>query len=247
MPFTVVGFLATAFVAPLHVTVRPGRLYTPAFVPLDAFSHVSGTSILRSVCRTSYTRASSLGEEEVGEAGTGSVSTFDGEGKSQCIAPMGICILPDARQSGEGEELMQTSSTPSSLVLLSFVGGLLGLFGWTLREYSVALYRVYEAAAITRPLLTKSLTSGVAYLVGDIIAQLSTNRCVTPTDGSRLGVVRTKIDRGRVFRSTAAGSLPHRDRSETALMSGQLPASIFDGLSPRAQCLPGMPSSNRSR
>ena len=57
------------------------------------------------------------------------------------------------------------------------------------------LYHAYEAAAIARPLLTKSATSGVAYLLGDSIAQRR----------SAAG----PISRGRLTRATIAGAVSH--------------------------------------
>jgi len=58
------------------------------------------------------------------------------------------------------------------------------------------LYRAYEAAAITRPLITKSATSGVAYLLGDTIAQ-------------RRSAAGGPLSRGRLTRATIAGAVSH--------------------------------------
>ena len=44
------------------------------------------------------------------------------------------------------------------------------------------LWHLYEAAAVARPLITKAVTSGVAYIAGDAIAQ----RMARTRDGSRL-------------------------------------------------------------
>lgn len=55
-------------------------------------------------------------------------------------------------------------------------------------------YRSYEAAALASPLITKSATSGVAYLLGDSIAQSQSGK---------------PADRGRLMRATIAGTFSH--------------------------------------
>lgn len=60
---------------------------------------------------------------------------------------------------------------------------------------ALALYHGYEAAALARPLLVKAATSGCAYLLGDLIAQTV--------------AVPRRLDRGRLFRSTFAGTFSH--------------------------------------
>lgn len=56
------------------------------------------------------------------------------------------------------------------------------------------LYHAYEAAAIARPLITKSATSGVAYLLGDTIAQRQAGG---------------PLSRSRITRATIAGAVSH--------------------------------------
>ena len=63
------------------------------------------------------------------------------------------------------------------------------------RRRLLSLYHAYESAAIARPLLTKSVTSGVAYLLGDAIAQRRSSPGAT--------------DRGRLTRATIAGAVSH--------------------------------------
>ena len=58
----------------------------------------------------------------------------------------------------------------------------------------LSCYHAYEAAAIARPLVTKAATSGVAYFLGDAIAQ-------------RFSPAR--VDRGRLARATIAGTVSH--------------------------------------
>ena len=43
--------------------------------------------------------------------------------------------------------------------------------GKSLWRGALGAYHAYEAAAIARPLVTKAATSGVAYFLGDAIAQ----------------------------------------------------------------------------
>ena len=65
-------------------------------------------------------------------------------------------------------------SLPSRVTLVTLLGisSLLLLFWPRVWRTSLGLYHAYEAAALSRPLLTKSATSGVAYLVGDALAQV---------------------------------------------------------------------------
>lgn len=60
---------------------------------------------------------------------------------------------------------------------------------------AVAAYTGYEAAALARPLITKALTSGVAYFLGDAIAQRFSPE--------------KRVDRGRLARATLAGTVSH--------------------------------------
>merc|ERR1719393_982518 len=57
-------------------------------------------------------------------------------------------------------------------------------------------YVAYEAAAIGRPLITKAATSGVAYFLGDAVAQ-------------RFSPEKRIHDRGRLTRATIAGTVSH--------------------------------------
>jgi len=59
-----------------------------------------------------------------------------------------------------------------------------------------AMCQSYSAAALARPLLTKSATSAVAYFLGDSISQWAAG-------SSR------PLDRGRVARATLAGAISH--------------------------------------
>ena len=68
------------------------------------------------------------------------------------------------------------------------------------------LWAAYEAAAISRPLITKSATSGVAYFLGDAIAQGQTQTRADPTD---LKPWWRGIDLGRLTSATVAGALSH--------------------------------------
>lgn len=63
------------------------------------------------------------------------------------------------------------------------------------RSSLLTLYQGYEAAALKTPILTKACTSGVAYLLGDSLAQLLSKR--------------ENFDFGRVARSTIAGFFSH--------------------------------------
>ena len=64
----------------------------------------------------------------------------------------------------------------------------------SLAEVGVGLFSAYEAACFARPVLTKAATSGVAYVLGDVLAQ-------------RLAPA--KFNLARVVRSGAAGCLSH--------------------------------------
>jgi protein Mpv17 len=68
------------------------------------------------------------------------------------------------------------------------------------------LWAAYEAAAISRPLITKSATSGVAYFLGDAIAQGQTQ---TRADATDLKPWWRGIDLGRLTSATVAGALSH--------------------------------------
>ena len=59
---------------------------------------------------------------------------------------------------------------------------------------AVSLYHAYEQAALASPLLTKASTSGVAYLLGDFLAQ--------SVSGSQVSLM-------RMVRSTIAGFVSH--------------------------------------
>ena len=63
------------------------------------------------------------------------------------------------------------------------------------RSSLLTLYQGYEAAALKTPILTKACTSGVAYLLGDSLAQFLSKR--------------KSFDFGRVARSTIAGFFSH--------------------------------------
>jgi len=120
------------------------------------------------------------------------------------VAPMGVCLVPDTSDECTIEPGRTLGERIFSVppVLLFAVGALIGVFGRPLWGLFVAAYHAYEAAAIARPLITKSATSGVAYLVGDIIAQVAVPR-TNAEAGSRA------LNRGRVVRSTAAGLVSH--------------------------------------
>jgi hypothetical protein len=130
-----------------------------------------------------------------------------------CTLPMGICALTDAAEAlpgemGSTEPDIQSNPTRFPLVQaawLACVGALLGIFSGRIWAWLVLSYHAYEHAALVRPLITKSATSGVAYLVGDILAQYATNRCIVPGERQEL---KLGLNRARVLRSTAAGLPP---------------------------------------
>ena len=78
---------------------------------------------------------------------------------------------------------------------------------------AIAAYHGYEAAALARPLITKAATSGVAYFLGDAIAQ----RLAPPK----------KIEGGRLFRATFAGAVSHGPQLHywTLILERLLPGS----------------------
>jgi len=63
-----------------------------------------------------------------------------------------------------------------------------------LQQTTGAAFQVYEAAALSSPILTKAWTSGVAYLLGDSLAQRMAGG---------------KFELGRMLRSTTAGFVSH--------------------------------------
>lgn len=63
----------------------------------------------------------------------------------------------------------------------------------------VVMYRAYESAALRTPIITKAATSGVAYFLGDALAQLRV--------GS--GSAKQRFDLRRAARSTLAGFVSH--------------------------------------
>jgi len=83
-----------------------------------------------------------------------------------------------------------TTSVVATLVLLGRVVVV------RLAPHLAGLYQAYEAAALARPLATKSATSAVAYFLGDLLSQVSV-RSSRP------------VDRGRVARATFAGAVSH--------------------------------------
>jgi hypothetical protein len=109
---------------------------------------------------------------------------------------------PAGFEWGEVDRERWFDSLPS---ILRWVGKpllLLGVFSATVSLPSARgrfwrLYHAYEAAAIARPLITKSATSGVAYLLGDTIAQ---RRSAAGPRG---------VSRGRLTRATIAGAVSH--------------------------------------
>ena len=96
-----------------------------------------------------------------------------------------------------------TSARPASRrrwVSAGVVGAAAVLLNWRrlLAVLSLA-HHAYEAAAVARPLITKASTSGVAYLLGDLLAQR-----VVASDAAA-----AKVDRARAARSAVAGFLSH--------------------------------------
>ncbi|KAL3906603.1 MAG: hypothetical protein SGPRY_010490, partial [Prymnesium sp.] len=114
----------------------------------------------------------------------------------------------------EAEQLLDLSTSPSPenrrrlsglRVALSISLGLIAILFTLWPQVSssaVWMYRSYEEAALARPIITKSVTSGVAYLLGDAIAQ--------SVDGPG-------IDRGRVVRSATAGLVSHGPQASAPL------------------------------
>ena len=166
-----------AALVPLHL---PVRLTRSAVVPASRISPIRASSDLP--------RASS------------SDLSLTAPDEADCMAPMGVCLVPDTPEEcaiEPGRTLVERIMAVPP-VLLFAVGALIGVFGRPLWGLFVAAYHAYEAAAIARPLITKSATSGVAYLVGDIMAQVAVPR-TNAEAGSRV------LNQGRVVRSTAAG------------------------------------------
>eukprot|EP00965_Chrysotila_dentata_P233341 6199525-Pleurochrysis_carterae.AAC.9 len=78
---------------------------------------------------------------------------------------------------------------------------------------SLALYHAYEQAALTKPLITKGVTSAVAYFLGDGLAQRFTGT--------------GKVDAGRVSRSALADRiLALSERSLLRLDRGAPPPTV---------------------
>jgi len=123
-----------------------------------------------------------------------------------CEAPPQISLPLLDNTEGSNLVALETFTTTSSVVTLEkprpwrWLGVALLLLAVASRHLpllcpgALAAYHGYERAAISMPLLTKSATSGVAYLLGDAIAQVAS---------------RAPLDRGRVARATIAGAVSH--------------------------------------
>ncbi len=85
-------------------------------------------------------------------------------------------------------------------------------FGAAIGRGLLGTYHAYEAAALARPLVTKAATSGVAYFLGDAVAQR-----FSPA----------KFDRGRLTRATIAGTVSHGPQLHywTLILERLLPGS----------------------
>lgn len=71
------------------------------------------------------------------------------------------------------------------------------------------LWAAYEAAALARPIITKSATSGVAYFLGDAIAQIQSSRDKSTTSSGGSMPWWRRIERGRIGSATVAGAASH--------------------------------------
>lgn len=69
-------------------------------------------------------------------------------------------------------------------------------------------FHAYEAAALARPIITKSLTSGVAYTLGDVLAQHATRSRRASAAASKSDAS-ASLDSARVARSGVAGLISH--------------------------------------
>jgi len=106
---------------------------------------------------------------------------------------------PAGFEWGERDQERWFDSMPSPLRRvgkpLLVLGALCGIASFpAARGRFWGLYHAYEAAAIARPLITKSATSGVAYLLGDTIAQRQAGG---------------PLSRSRITRATIAGAVSH--------------------------------------
>ena len=106
---------------------------------------------------------------------------------------------PAGFEWGERDRERWFDSMPSPLRRvgkpLLLLGALCGIASLPVaRSRFWGLYHAYEAAAIARPLITKSATSGVAYLLGDTIAQRQAGG---------------PLSRSRITRATIAGAVSH--------------------------------------
>ena len=94
----------------------------------------------------------------------------------------------------------RTTRPPAKRLRLLFAGlvaaGVALLHGQQVIAGLGVAHGAYEAAALSHPLLTKATTSGVAYLLGDMLAQ-------------RLVARGSPLDRWRVTRSAVAGFVSH--------------------------------------
>ena len=128
--------------------------------------------------------------------------------------------------SGSLQSMVRPASTtvprrrvaPLPAMLLLGVLILLGTQASLLGRGALHAYRAYEAAAIARPLITKAATSGVAYFLGDAIAQRFSQE--------------KRVDRARLTRATLAGALSHGPQLHywTVFLEWALPMATLPSL-----------------
>lgn len=103
---------------------------------------------------------------------------------------------------GYGRRLFRLALKLSAFIMAFYVA-------WYGLQWSVELMRIYETFALSWPITTKAMTSGIAYLLGDILAQrleaisLRTQRGLHATDPSE------PVDFVRALRSGGAGFVGH--------------------------------------
>jgi len=85
------------------------------------------------------------------------------------------------------------SALSFGLIIPAFRYQIVGL-GLSLGSQALIWYRAYDAAALSQPLLVKSVTSAVAYLLGDLLAQKAAG---------------DPLSKGRVTRAMLAGGFSH--------------------------------------
>lgn len=117
---------------------------------------------------------------------------------------------PDVQQKLELDKADKPFSFASrqgirAIYLPALIAVLLVAVGVSGRVWLLRAYRIYEEAAIARPIITKSLTSAVAYAIGDSMAQKLEQRKAKRIRGSSP----VQYDGARNLRSAIAGLVSH--------------------------------------